>query len=77
MLFDRVMTSSPTPLSDVGEAEEEQDDRNPGAYLYLPLPVTGAYMNSMGARFDPDGEFIEREPSSPDKTGEFMLFPER
>lgn len=77
-MFDRVVTASPTPLSDLGD-----DDRNPyqdGFTAGAVIPYEPAYGQGLRygdiASYDPDGEFI-LEPSSPDKTNDLMLFPER
>lgn len=77
MVFDRGVTASPTPLSDVGEGDAEGEgyayqypSQSSDPYPYQPVPGT------VGEQYDPDGEFIA-EPSSPDKTGDVMLLPDR
>jgi hypothetical protein len=79
-IYDRGVTASPTPLSDVGEGEGEGESEG-YAYQYQ-YQATDPYQyqypppDAMSGPFDPDGEFIA-EPSSPDKTGDAMLPPER
>jgi len=84
LMFDRVLTSSPANLEEI--VEEDQESYR-GGYLagntpgYLQVPFRGPNTDAMQVEFDPDGEFIaadsETEPSSPDKTNDLMLFPER
>lgn len=74
IMFSRVMTSSPTQLSDVGEDDRESDR---GDDYTLPLPADWADFANR-APLDPDGEFLTdvETPNSPDKN-EVMLIPER
>ncbi|KAG7447825.1 uncharacterized protein BT62DRAFT_930871 [Guyanagaster necrorhizus] len=68
IMFSRVMTSSPTQLSDVGEDDRESDR---GDDYTLPLPADWADFANQ-APLDPDFD----APSSPDKN-EVTLIPER
>lgn len=81
-MFDRVMTASPTPLSNLGEDERGisyQDsyvtrDVPPFIPPFPTIPLRGEW----ASMYDPDGEFITTpEPGSPEKTNDLMLFPER
>ncbi len=74
IMFSRIMTSSPTQLSDVGEDDRESDR---GDDYTLPLPADWADFANR-APLDPDGEFLTdaEAPNSPDKN-EVMLIPER
>ncbi|KAL0947683.1 hypothetical protein HGRIS_013771 [Hohenbuehelia grisea] len=77
MVLGRGFTDSPTPLSDAGDENEES----------YPVRLVGGEAwgsnrpdepASVGPVFNADGELITGdEPSSPDKTHELMLFPER
>jgi hypothetical protein len=76
-MFDRIMTASPLPLSDVGEDERESSSQ--GGFLGSDVPsyMRGPNGELNHAEFDPDGEFIpEPEPHSP-KINDVMLFIER
>jgi hypothetical protein len=91
-MFDRVLTASPTSLSEAGDglpagAETQEQSRRDGGreeiytqYQYQADPVEEDGYRELGYRygpvFDPDGEFVA-EPDSPDKTGDVMLLPER
>jgi hypothetical protein len=93
MVFDRVLTASPMPLSDVGESGEEgEEDASGDAYAYryqYRLRPSGGEPEGERevSRYGEDagagrGRFdadgeIIGDPGSPDKTGEVMLFPER
>ncbi|KAF9023121.1 hypothetical protein BDZ89DRAFT_1070125 [Hymenopellis radicata] len=66
LMFSRTITSSPVPLSDVGE----EDDREGG---YAMASNWAEFANS-STPLDPDGDDT---PNSPDKSNEVMLFPER
>ncbi|KAF9463691.1 hypothetical protein BDZ94DRAFT_1217807 [Collybia nuda] len=77
-MFDRIMTTSPSPLSDVGEDERESSSQVQGGFLGADVPF---YMRGRNgelnyAELDPDGELIDAEPPSP-KINEVMLFAER
>ena len=88
VIFDRVMTASPTSLSEYGDTGTEtqmqsrlDDERQDvyAQYQYQMDVVEEGYQGQgyrYGPTLDPDGEFVA-EPDSPDKTGEVMLLPER
>lgn len=77
-MFDRIMTASPSPLSDVGEDERESSSQVQGGFLGADVPfyMRGPNGELNYAELDPDGELIEAEPPSP-KMNEMMLFVER
>ena len=89
VMFDRVMTASPTSLSDIGDGApsnietREQirpDSRGEGYARYQPDAADEFYRDlgtyRYGPVFNADGEFVG-EPDSPDKTSDVMLLPER
>lgn len=76
MMFDRIMTTSPTPLSDVGEEDQEPFIPGPSFDLWTPNPYEPDTMRV--PTFNPDGDDdYDAEPSSPDKTGDVVLLPDR
>ena len=74
-MFDRIITASPSPLSDLGEGEGD------GSYRVDATPRNLPFISTQGfpSVYDPDGEFLmDAEPNSPDKTNDpILLFPER
>ncbi|TFK33294.1 hypothetical protein BDQ12DRAFT_738888 [Crucibulum laeve] len=84
-LFDRFITASPTPLSDVGEEEGEREYGNgnggdipSGAFYQLPQREMQVWGGEWDSGFDPDGDRLVAPPESPDKTeGMGFMFVER
>jgi hypothetical protein len=80
--FDGLITASPMPLSDIplpyGERQPEPDE-NQVLRVDVPSYVRASVWEPIYTQpeFDPDGENITYDDSSPDKTGEFSLLAER
>ncbi|KAF8900644.1 hypothetical protein CPB85DRAFT_154976 [Mucidula mucida] len=66
LMFSRTLTSSPAPLSDVGEEDDREGDYS--------MASTWAEFSNWIAPLNPDGDDV---PNSPDKSNETLLFPER
>lgn len=78
-MFDRVITASPNPLSDLGQGEGDGPYRVDATPRNLPFISTQGLRSEWSSVYDPDGEFLmDAEPNSPDKTNDpNFLFPER
>lgn len=68
--FERMLTASPSPLSEAGEVDGESSP-------FQAMDGAPYFGRRVEDSFDPDGELIATEPNSPDKTGDVMLFPGR
>lgn len=80
MLLDRLITASPSPLSDVDE-DLDSNFRSTGEPLYLQVPNNIQELSSTVSlpqvQFDPDGDMDIEEPGSPDKSNEVLFLLER
>jgi hypothetical protein len=75
IMFDRLVTASPVPLSEVNVEEQRSSARGLRTNVQTLVPGVASADQQ---EFDPDGEYIlGNEPGSPDKMNEAMLFPER